>query len=60
MVTKLEFITSIPHFWDVSSGELDSISRLFFRKIAAKGELIRDNAESEVALYFVASGRVKI
>ena len=60
MVTKLEFITSIPHFWDVSPGELDSISRLFFRKIAAKGELIRDNAESEVALYFVASGRVKI
>lgn len=60
MVTKLEFITSIPHFWDVSPGELDSISRLFFRKIAAKGELIRDNAKSEVALYFVASGRVKI
>ena len=60
MVTKLEFMTSVPHFWDISPGELDSISRLFFRKTAAKGELIRDTAESEVALYFVASGRVKI
>jgi CRP-like cAMP-binding protein len=60
MVSKLEFMMSIPHFWDFAPGELDSVSRLFFKKTAARGELIRDDGDSEVALYFVASGTVKI
>jgi CRP/FNR family cyclic AMP-dependent transcriptional regulator len=60
MVTKLEFMMSIPHFWDLAPGELDSVSRLFFKKTAARGEMIRDSENSEIALYFVASGTVKI
>jgi CRP-like cAMP-binding protein len=60
MVTKLEFMMSVPHFWDLAPSDLDSVSRLFFKKTAARGEIIRDSDDSEIALYFVASGTVKI
>jgi len=60
MAIEVEFLKSIPYFSGLSSAELDSIRQLIFGKTAEKGEVILFEGESAEALFFVASGVVKV
>ncbi|MFC2045371.1 Crp/Fnr family transcriptional regulator [Chloroflexota bacterium] len=60
MAIKVEFISSTPYFKGLSSDDLDSVTKLFFEKSVAKGEIIALEGEPVQALCFVVSGAVKI
>jgi CRP/FNR family transcriptional regulator len=60
MAVQVEFLKSIPYFSGLSLAELDSIRNLIFEKTAARGEIILLEGEPAEALYFVASGAVKV
>jgi len=60
MTVQLAFLKSIPYFSGLSPDELDSIKRLIFEKTAERGEVTLLEGESTEALYFVASGVVKV
>jgi len=60
MAGQVAFLKSIPYFSGLSSSELDSIKQLTFEKTAERGEMILLEGESAEALYFVASGVVKV
>ena len=60
MSAQIDFLKSIPHFSGLSLAELDSIMELVFEKTAERGEIILFEGESAKALYFVASGVVKL
>jgi CRP/FNR family transcriptional regulator len=54
------FIKSIPYFAGLSPEELDSVKKLVFEKKVERGDIIVFEGDSPEALYFVASGAVKI
>ncbi len=60
MTSQAEFLKSVPYFSGLSPTELDSISHLIFEKTAERGEIILLDGESAEALFFVASGAVKV
>ena len=60
MVSKLELLKSTPYFSGLSSTELESISKLVFEKSYERGEMLLLEGETAEALYFVASGAVKV
>ena len=60
MAVKVELLKSIPYFSELGLPELNSISKLIFTKAADRGELIQLEGEPAQALYFVASGVVKV
>ncbi len=60
MDVKVEFLQSIPYFSGLGHAELDSVRNLIFEKTAERGELILLEGEPAEALYFVASGVVKV
>lgn len=60
MVSKLELLRSSPYFSGLNSDELEVISRLFFEKNYNRGAMIALEGELAEALYFVASGAVRI
>ncbi len=60
MVVRIEFLKSIPYFSGLSPAELDLIGQLMFKKTAERGEVILLEGEPAEALFFVASGAVKV
>ncbi len=60
MASKAEFLKSNPYFSGMSPAELDAIGRLAFGKKYDREEIILHEGEAAEALYFVASGVVKI
>ncbi len=60
MVSKLELIKALPYFSGLGSGELVAVSELVFEKDYDRGALIVLEGEMAEALYFVASGAVKV
>ncbi|MFC1940575.1 Crp/Fnr family transcriptional regulator [Chloroflexota bacterium] len=60
MASQAEFLKSVPYFSGLNPTELDSISHLIFEKTAERGEIILLEGESAEALFFVASGAVKV
>jgi CRP-like cAMP-binding protein len=60
MAVQVEFLKSIPYFSGLGPAELDSIRELMFEKTAERGDIILLEGESAEALYFVASGAVKV
>ncbi len=60
MVSRLELLKSSPYFSGLSSAELEEISRLVFEKRYDRDEIIVAEEEKAEALYFVASGAVKV
>jgi len=60
MADQVTFLKSTPYFSGLSPGEFDSVKKLIFMKTAERGEVILLEGESAEALYFVASGVVKV
>ena len=60
MAIQVEFLKSIPYFSGLSPTELDSIKQLVFEKTADRGEIILLEGERAEALFFVASGAMKV
>jgi len=60
MVSRLELLESSPYFSGLSSAELEEINRLVFEKRYDRDEIIITEEEKAEALYFVASGVVKV
>jgi CRP-like cAMP-binding protein len=60
MVSKLDLLKSSSYFSGLSSAELEEIVRLVFEKRCKREEKILFEGEKAEALYFVASGVVKI
>ncbi|MFH1663089.1 MAG: Crp/Fnr family transcriptional regulator [Chloroflexota bacterium] len=60
MVTKLELFKSSPYYSGLGSIELEAISRLVFEKNYDHGAMIVLEGEAAEALYFIASGAVKV
>ena len=60
MVSKLELLKSTPYFSGLSSIELEAISKLVFEKTYEREEMLLLEGETAEALYFVASGAVKV
>jgi len=60
MVSKLELLKSSPYFSGLGSDELEAIDRLVFEKNYDQGAMIALEGEMAEALYFVASGAVRI
>ena len=60
MAVQVEFLKSIPYFFGLSLDDLDSIREFIFEKTAERGEMIVLEGELAEALYFVASGMVKV
>lgn len=59
-VSKLELVKSSAYFSGLSSAELKAISELVFEKSYDRGEIFLVEGEAAGALYFVASGVVKV
>lgn len=60
MAVQIDFLKSIPYFAGLSLAELDSLKKLIFEKTAGRGESILLEGDLAEALYFVASGVVKV
>ncbi|UCG54196.1 MAG: Crp/Fnr family transcriptional regulator [Dehalococcoidia bacterium] len=60
MVSKLELLKSSPYFLGLGSDELEAIGKLVFEKSYNHGAIILLEGETAEALYFVASGVVKV
>ena len=60
MAIQVEFLKSIPYFSGLSPTELASIKQLVFEKTADRGEIILLEGEPAEALFFVASGAMKV
>ena len=60
MASKLELLKSSPYFSGLGSDELEAINRLVFEKSYGQGAVIILEGEMAEALYFVASGAVKV
>ena len=60
MAVQVEFLRSIPYFSELSPADLDSVRQLVFERTAERGEVILLEEEPAEALYFVASGAVKV
>jgi CRP/FNR family transcriptional regulator len=60
MVDKIGFLKSIPYFFGLSPAELDIIQQFVFEKEVGRGGIILLDGEEAEALFFVASGVVKV
>ena len=60
MGDEMEFLRTNPYFSGIALPELDSISKLMFKRTAGRGETILLEDEPAEALFFVASGVVKV
>ena len=60
MVSRLELLKASPYFSGLSSAELEETNRLVFEKRYDRDEIIVAEEEKAEALYFVASGVVKV
>ena len=60
MATKREFLESISYFTGLDNAELDSISRFFSERKVERGEIVQLEGKPAEALFFVASGIVKV
>jgi len=60
MAIHLELLKSIPYFSGLGSKELEAIRQVVFQKTAERGEVILLEGEPAQALFFVASGAVKV
>ena len=60
MVIQREFLESIPYFSGLDADELDSIGSHVFEKTVERGEIIQLEGNPAEALFFVASGAVKV
>ncbi len=60
MAVPVDFLSSTPYFSGLSPDELNSLRKFVFEKKADRGETILLEDESVEALYFVASGAVKV
>ena len=60
MAVQVEFLESIPFFKRLSAAELGSVRRVVFEKRFERGEVILLEGESVEAIFFVASGVVKV
>jgi len=60
MAVQVEFLKTIPYFSGLSPAALDSVGQLLFEKMAQRGEVILLEGDPAEALYFVASGVVKV
>jgi CRP/FNR family transcriptional regulator len=60
MTTKLELLKSSSYFLGINSDELEAIGKLVFEKSYDQGAVIILEGEMAEALYFVASGAVKV
>jgi CRP-like cAMP-binding protein len=60
MVVPLELIKTIPYFSGLDPDRLESLRDSLFEKKIERGEIILFEGEPAKALYFVASGAVKI
>jgi CRP/FNR family transcriptional regulator len=60
MTITIERLKTIPYFSALDANALESTRRVIFEKRAERGEIILLEGESARALFFVASGAVKI
>jgi CRP/FNR family transcriptional regulator len=60
MAILLELLESIPYFSGLGPEELEAIRQVVFQKTAERGEVILLEGEPAQALFFVASGVVKV
>ena len=60
MAIELEILKSNHYFAQVSPAEIEAISRHVFEKTAAREDILMLEGEPAEALYFVASGAVKL
>ncbi len=60
MAVQLEFLKSIPYFYDLRLAELESIKEFVFDKTADRAEVVLLEGEPAVNVYFIASGAVKV
>jgi len=60
MAVDMEFLQSIPYFTGLSPAVLDLIRTFIFEKTAERGDIILFEGAPSEALYFVASGVVKV
>ncbi len=60
MAVQIAFLESVTYFAGLSPGELEAVSRLIFERVVERGEVVVFEGEPAEALYFVASGAVKV
>jgi CRP-like cAMP-binding protein len=60
MGIQVDFLKSNPYFSGLGPAAFDSIAKVTFEKRVDRGEIFLFEGESDVVLYFVASGAVKI
>jgi len=60
MAVQVEFLKNTPYFSGLAPEEFSAISKLFFEKIAIRGETVLLEGEASDFLYFVVSGVVKV
>jgi len=60
MAVDLELLKRIPYFSGLGAIELDGIRKVIFEKTFERGEMMLIEGESAEALYFVASGVVRV
>ena len=60
MVTKPDFLKSIPYFSGLSQAGLDSLGKHVFEKKAGRGEILLFEGDLAENLYFVVAGVVKV
>lgn len=60
MTIQQEFLESIPYFTGLDTAELDSVRQLMFERTVDRNEIVQFEGESVEALFFVASGAVKL
>ena len=60
MAIQREFLESIPYFTGLDTAELDSVRQLMFERTIDRNEIVQFEGESVEALFFIASGAVKL
>jgi len=60
MAIQQEFLESIPYFTGLDTAELDSVWQLMFERTVDRNEIVQFEGESVEALFFIASGAVKL
>jgi len=60
MAIQQEFLESIPYFTGLDTAELDSVRQFMFERTVDRNEIVQFEGESVEALFFVASGAVKL
>jgi CRP/FNR family cyclic AMP-dependent transcriptional regulator len=60
MAIQQEFLESIPYFTGLDTAELDSVGQLLFERSVDRNEIVQFEGESVEALFFIASGAVKL